>query len=77
MTIQVHYFGMLAEITGTSSERVEIKNGKLSDLISMLVDKYPALKDKPFSLAQNAATAQTTDDLNGGDIALLPPFSGG
>lgn len=77
MKVHIHYFGMLSEITGASSEVVEIGNGKISDLIGTLVVKYPPLKDKPFSIAQNATTAQGEDELTGGDIALLPPFSGG
>ncbi|MDP5229184.1 MAG: MoaD/ThiS family protein [Cellulophaga sp.] len=77
MTIEINYFGMIAEVTGCNSERMSVSEGAISDLKGMLVGKYPALKNKDFRMAQNQELVSEDTLLTGQEIALLPPFAGG
>ena len=77
MELSIKYFGLLAEITGLEEERLNIENKKIGGLIDTIIKKYPALKGRSFKIAQNKKMVNKEDLVNGEEIALLPPFSGG
>ena len=68
---------MIAEKTGCYEEQFSIDNGRVSDLLALVIDKYPKLETADFSVAQDKIIVDNTMKLNGKEIALLPPFSGG
>jgi len=77
MTIEINYFGMLADVTGCSLENLSVSAVSISDLKGILVKKYPGLQNKDFRIAQNQELVSEGTILTGQEIALLPPFAGG
>jgi molybdopterin synthase sulfur carrier subunit len=77
MKLKIKYFGLLAEITGCSEEELEFSKISVSELTEMLFQKYPALKEKDFQVAQNHEITSDEVTITENEIALLPPFSGG
>lgn len=77
MNIEIKYFGMLAEVTGCTSEILELQEVPLSGLKEVLFEKYPELKTKDFRIAQNQELVSDDTKLTGQEIAILPPFAGG
>ena len=77
MQLNIKYFGMLAEITNCSEETIVFSKSSVSELLEVLFEKYPALKEKDFQVAQNHEIITKEAVLIEGEIALLPPFSGG
>lgn len=77
MNIPIKYFGLLTEITGCSAETLEFHGKTLEELLEELCKKYPSLKGKDFQVAQNQELVSVQEQINGTEIALLPPFSGG
>ncbi|HMC01964.1 MAG TPA: MoaD/ThiS family protein [Flavobacteriaceae bacterium] len=77
MILNIKYFGLLAEITKCNEENVEFSNSSVSELLSLLFNKYPDLRDKDFQVAQNNEIVSKGTIVSETEIALLPPFSGG
>jgi len=77
MTLNVKYFGLLAEITNCSEETIDFSKKTVKDLLMLLNKKYPELKDKDFQVAQNNEIVLKNTLISESEIALLPPFSGG
>lgn len=77
MRITIKYFGLLTEITGCSNETLEFKGKTVGEFLSHLYKKYPSLENKDFQTAQNQELASPEELIDGTEIALLPPFSGG
>ena len=79
MTTNVHYFGMIAERLGMSSEMITIDTGNSSiDLRSYFEAKYPDLIDMSYKIAVNQEmTNHILPNIIPTEIALLPPFAGG
>ena len=77
MVLNIKYFGLITEITGTSEEVVEFMGSSIGELISFLNAKYPGLNGRDFQVAQNMVIADIDSEITGHEIALLPPFSGG
>lgn len=77
MNISVNYFGSLTEVTGCSTETVEFYGNTIEEFLEELTKKYPSLETKDFQVAQNKVLVNKKEPLNGEEIALLPPFSGG
>ena len=77
MEITVLFFGMLTDITSTSSLILnEVESTE--DVTKKLFNQFPSLSNKVFRLAVNEQLISTTIYLKDGDkVALLPPFSGG
>ena len=48
MKLTIKYFGLLAEITGCSEERMAFSKASVSDLLDELFIKHPGLKEKRF-----------------------------
>lgn len=79
MEVEVLYFGMIAEATGTSSEALNIDADKtVSELHNVLVDRYPKLDDIKFQIAVNEELVDLENTVpENAKVALLPPFAGG
>ncbi len=77
MILHIKYFGLLAEVTGCNEETLEFSKNSVSDVLSILFEKYPDLKEKDFQVAQNNEIVSKEMVISEGEIALLPPFSGG
>ena len=77
MKLKVKYFGMLAEVTGTAEEDWTTEATTVGELVSEIVRAYPMLDDNVFQVAQQQELTTLDADLNSGEVALLPPFSGG
>lgn len=77
MRLNIKYFGLLAEITNCKEEAIEFDRTTVSELLQLLFQKYPLLEEKDFQLAQNHELISKESKITAGQIALLPPFSGG
>ena len=77
MILNIKYFGLITEITGTSEETYEFTGSSINDLLMQLISKYPELENKDFQVAQGMQISNLSELVTGHDIALLPPFSGG
>ena len=77
MNLKIRYFGLLAEITNRSEETISFSKKTVSDLLELLFEKYPELKEKDFQVAQDLEIVGKETILLESEIALLPPFSGG
>jgi len=77
MKLNIKYFGLLAEVTQCDSETITFSKSSVSELLNILFEKYPRLKDKDFKVAQNNEIISIDTLINSNEIALLPPFSGG
>lgn len=77
MTLSIKYYGLLAEVTGCSEEQVDFYGKSISDLKEVLFQKYEALRNKDFQIAQNNQLTTKDAKLIATEIALLPPFAGG
>lgn len=77
--IEVMYFGMLAEITGQTSEFWETtENLTVAAFRKEVVGRYPLLENKKFKVAVNKRIVEETAIIpQMGELALLPPFAGG
>lgn len=79
--IHVKFFSSLREVVGTRKTDLEIEEGtRASDLMDILADIYPALKDydKQIIIAVNKEVNREDIELKSGDeIALMPPVVGG
>ncbi len=77
MNITVRFFGLVAEVAGSSSaELTDIAD--CNSLIEKLNTDFPKLNNCQYSVAVNKIIATENINLNDGDeVALLPPFAGG
>jgi len=77
MKLNIKYFGLLAEVTQCTEEVIDFSELSVSELLDVLFEKYPNLKDKDFQVAQNQKIVSKDTHISEHEIALLPPFSGG
>jgi sulfur-carrier protein len=77
MKLNIKYFGLLAEVTRCDEETITFSKSSVLELLDVLFEKYPNLKDKDFQVAQNHEIVSMDNLVNSNEIALLPPFSGG
>ena len=77
MILSIKYFGLLAEVTGHSEEKIEFSGKSISDLKTILFQKYEELKNKDFQIVQNNELTTNETKVTAKEIALLPPFAGG
>lgn len=82
MIIEVLYFAVLRDLTGSSEERIDVDESttSLGDLLDVLSRKHPALAGRLASVrvARNETFATLDTPLAAGDvIALIPPVAGG
>ena len=77
--IHVKYFGMIAEATNCSEEKIALESQKLTDLLQKLTIKYK-LDELPLNVAVNKNIVDKNSDYTikeNDEIAILPPFAGG
>ena len=79
MSIQVMYYGMLAEITGQANEVwIADKNLTVGEFRDQIFARYPAMREKKFKIAVDQKISQDYVSIDqASEIALLPPFAGG
>ena len=79
MLIIVKYFGMLVEQTHKQQETLEFsENSTVKTLESIILSKYPLLKNSSYNIALNQKIVTKKSILSNGDeLAFLPPFAGG
>ena len=77
MTIEIKYFGLIAEVTKCDQETIDFPGNTIVDILNLLYSKYPDLKNKDFKVAQNQELVSENAEISGQELALLPPFSGG
>jgi len=81
MRVKVLFFGMLKDIVGRTEEQLDIpENGQLRGIFEHYSAQFPRLKDMAGSivLARNHEFSDpSTPVIDGDEIALLPPVSGG
>jgi molybdopterin synthase sulfur carrier subunit len=77
MQLDIKYFGIISEVTGLNDEPMEFNGSTINELLELLYKKYPNLKNKDFQVAQNREITSFETKISSGEIALLPPFSGG
>ena len=53
MMITIRYFGLLTEVTGCTSEKINFSGTTIFDVKEVLFQKYKTLKNKDFQVAQN------------------------
>jgi len=93
LDIEVLYFAEFKDITGKDSEKFNLSNPGILDLVNLLFEKYNSIKNLIWdenlnrlkldvSIAINNEITSKKDDLtselsNGDKIAFLLPISGG
>jgi len=77
MTINVKYFGLIAEITACEKETILFTKSNVSEFLELLYKKYQNLENKDFQVAQNQELVTQDALITGNELALLPPFAGG
>jgi sulfur-carrier protein len=77
MEIKVLFFGVLAEVTGTSFKHYSGVS-TLGDLRLRIRDDFPEIEHYNFRIACNNEIINGEASLKAGDeVAFLPPFAGG
>lgn len=77
--IAIHYFGMLTEKTGKSTEKIRVENQlSIESLNQLLLEKYQGLKNTNYKIALNNKFVDRQQLItSNAEVSLLPPFSGG
>lgn len=77
MNIEVLFFGVLADITGTGRKQYRDVTS-FSDLKYRIEDEFPEIVHYTFRVALNNEIVNEEPAVKDGDeIAFLPPFAGG
>lgn len=77
MEVKVLFFGVLAEVSGTSIKHYNNVRS-LTDLKLRIEDDFPEIVHYSFRFSVNNTITDAEPILKSGDeIALLPPFAGG
>jgi molybdopterin synthase sulfur carrier subunit len=77
MEVNVLFFGVLAEVTGTAFKQYnEVKSTNV--LIMRIQDDFPEIVHYNYRIAVNSEITDSDQVLEPGDeVALMPPFAGG
>lgn len=77
MEVKVLFFGVLAEVCGTSFKHYrDVKS--LGDLKLRIFDDFPEIVHYNFRISVNSEITDNDLELKSGDeVALMPPFAGG
>lgn len=77
MEIKVLFFGVLAEVTGTSCKQYPVVS-TIKDLSQRITDDFPEIVHYNYRIALNNEIIVGEPSLRSGDeVAFLPPFAGG
>ena len=75
--IKVFFFGSISEAAGRQEEIFETE-GQLSELITVIEEKYPSIQGIKHQIAVNQEVNPDISEISDGDeLAFLPPFAGG
>jgi sulfur-carrier protein len=80
MEIKILFFGITSDFVGSNSNTINFeKNITIKDLKSVLIKRYPDLKNiNDFAIAVNEEYAEDKAIVQHNDvIAIIPPVSGG
>ncbi|WP_010178446.1 MoaD/ThiS family protein [Aquimarina agarilytica] len=79
MTINILYFGLVAEAIQCSQEKLVFNNTtSVKEIKKILVDKHNVLEKLSYQIAVDQKLASDNQILTtASEIAILPPFSGG
>ncbi|HKK42720.1 MAG TPA: MoaD/ThiS family protein [Bacteroidales bacterium] len=77
MKVQVLFFGVLSEVTGTQAKYYSgVKS--TGDLVLKIRDDFPEIAHYDYRISVNNVLTDAETDLKDGDeLALMPPFAGG
>jgi len=77
MEVKVLFFGVLAEVSGTSIKHYnDVKT--INDLKLKIQDDFPEIVHYNFRISVNSVITDNDLILNNADeVALMPPFAGG
>jgi molybdopterin synthase sulfur carrier subunit len=77
MQVKVLFFGVLAEVTGTSCKHFsDVRT--VGDLKFRIEDEFPEIVHYNFRISLNNVLIDNDPELNDNDeVALMPPFAGG
>ena len=77
MEVKVLFFGVLAEVSGTSIKHYRDVSS-VKDLKLRIQDDFPEIVHYNFRISLNSEITDNEPVLKTGDeVALLPPFAGG
>lgn len=77
MSIEVQYFGLLAETAGKASENIELSGSK-SKVLDSVLEMHPGLEKLNFVVSLNGTVSHQEEEVQDGDrITLIPPAPGG
>ena len=77
MEVKVLFFGVLAEVTGTSCKHYPDVS-RMEDLRLRITDDFPEIMHYNYRIALNNVIIVGEPSLQPGDeVAFLPPFAGG
>ncbi len=77
MKIPVKYYGLIAEALNKNEDIIDFSGKSSEELLAVLYEKYPVLKQKDFQLAQHNHLLSPEELIDETELALLPPFAGG
>lgn len=78
MNIEIHYFAILKQAAGRSSETVELTGGTADDLYQALAARHAFPRLRSVRVAINDEFACWETALSDGDsVAFIPPVAGG
>lgn len=79
MKVALRFFARCREIVGEHRKELDVPPGtRLAELIALLEEAYPALKQERIRAAVNHCYADPTAPLKEQDeVAIFPPVSGG
>ncbi|AGB04810.1 molybdopterin converting factor, small subunit [Aciduliprofundum sp. MAR08-339] len=77
MKVRIRYFGRFAMEIGKFSEEIEIRDGAtVKELIKMLRNKYPVLKNEEIEVSIDGKYAQEDMPI-AHEVSVYPMISGG
>jgi len=79
ISVNIKYFGIIAEKTNLESEKTSFDFNQLSKIVKSIKDKYD-LHQLSFQISLNLNLVNSEDSIivnDGDEIAFLPPFAGG
>lgn len=77
MSIQIKFFGQIADVAGTSDMQVQNVNDTDS-LRAKMISDFPQLKNYQFVVAVDKKIVNGNQMLHSNNVvAFLPPFAGG
>lgn len=79
MKVHIKYYAKYVEYAGAKIEDLEVERMSISDLLEVLKDRHPRLKEEKMSIvALNGRFGNEKTLISDGDtISVFPPVSGG